>query len=90
MKIWGPTPEIVMTHGAQVIFQEADRVERYLNRHFSSDWGEVGKEDWKQNDQMLKEEGMILSAYTTLAGWKIWIITDPGHEVTTVLTPDEY
>lgn len=47
-------------------------------------------EDKAKNDGMVIEKGMILSAYTLKTGTKIWIITDPGHEVTTFLLPGEY
>jgi hypothetical protein len=86
---WGPTPNVVMTRGAQATF-DVDHPEPYLARHFNGDWGEVGKDDWEQNDRMVADKGMILSAYKIATGEKIWIITDPGHEVTTILLPEEY
>lgn len=79
-----------MTRGAQAVFLKGDDPRPYLARHFNGDWGDVPEEDAKQNDQMKNEDGMILSAYMTVPGDKIWIITDPGHEVTTILLPEEY
>ena len=67
----------------------------FLDRHANGDWGEVGKDDWRANDAALQDGGRILSAYKTLKGAKIWIITeaaddDGRREATTVLLPDEY
>lgn len=87
---WGPTPQIVMTRGVLVAFSKDDTPQKYLDRHWDSDWGNVPPEDAEQNDQMKNEDGMVLSAYETANGTKIWIITDPGHEVTTILLPEEY
>jgi len=33
---------------------------------------------------------MVLSAYESATGMKFWVITDPGHEVTTILLPEDY
>jgi hypothetical protein len=67
----------------------------FLDRHASGDWGEVGKEDWVANDDALHDGGRILSAYKTLRGAKIWIITEAADDggnraATTLLLPDEY
>ena len=51
--------------------------------------------DDQLNDEALKDGSRILSAYLTLKGKKLWILTeatnDDGHrESTTILLPDEY
>lgn len=89
------SPTIVMTPGAEDAVSELEETKNldiipYLDRHFSGDWGEIGKEDASQNDAMVSEKGMILSSYTLPTGTKIWIITDPGHKITTILLPGEY
>ena len=61
-----------------------------LARHSSGDWGEVGKEDHKQNDFSLREGYRLLSAYTSTGGVKFWIITEADRSVTTVLLPEDY
>lgn len=81
--------QFAMTPGARDAL-EGDIPERYLDRHFSGDWGEIPDEDRPINEESLTTKGMILSAYTTRKGDKIWVITDPGHEVTTILLPSEY
>jgi hypothetical protein len=67
----------------------------FLARHLRGDWGEVDEEDKKRNDQALLDGSRLLSAYRTLKGVKIWIITEAvGHDgnraSTCILLPDEY
>lgn len=62
----------------------------YLIRHQSGDWGDIGEEDAESNSLSTFDCGMILSAYTLSDGTKLWVITDPGHEVTTLLLPSDY
>ena len=67
----------------------------FLARHAKGDWGEVCEEDKQLNDQALIDGSRLLSAYATLKGVKIWIITeaadDEGHRAaTTCLLPSEY
>lgn len=62
----------------------------FLNRHLMGDWGEVGSEDWKLNDQALEVGDRLLSAYRTNQGVKIWVITEYDRSATTILLPDEY
>ena len=46
-------------------------------------------EDIKANEDAMKFKDRLLSSWKW-AGIKFWIITDIGHEVTTVLLPEEY
>ena|ERR1019366_7376457 len=67
----------------------------FLDRHASGDWGDVDKDDWAANDGALQDGGRIVSAYRTLRGAKIWIITEAADDegrraATTILLPDEY
>jgi hypothetical protein len=67
----------------------------FLDRHAGGDWGELSKDDWDANDVALHDGGRILSAYKTLKGARVWIITEAadeqgGRAATTVLLPDEY
>lgn len=61
----------------------------FLERHQSGDWGNVSKEDAKENNLSLKEGFRIVSAYTINAT-QIWIITEADRSVTTILLPSEY
>ena len=67
----------------------------FIARHASGDYGEVNDEDRQLNDEALIHGDRILSAYRTLKGVKLWIITeatdDNGHRAaTTILLPEEY
>ena len=67
----------------------------FLDRHARGDWGEVNHDDWQLNDHALRGGSRILSAYKTLKGAKIWIITEAADDdgkraATTLLLPDEY
>lgn len=61
-----------------------------LERHAQCDWGDLDPEDRQANDRALREGTRLLSAYTTTAGVKFWIITEADRSATTVLLPSEY
>jgi hypothetical protein len=88
--------QILATPGALEALQESGQTPQFfLARHIRGDWGEVCKEDKMLNDQALVDGSRLLSAYKTLKGVKIWIITeaddDQGHRAaTTLLLPSEY
>jgi len=63
---------------------------RALRRHASGDWGELDVEDLRANEVALVHGARLLSAYTTRAGIKFWIITEANRASTTALLPSEY
>lgn len=63
---------------------------RALRRHVSGDWGNVCPADAEANEAAVHERARLLSAYTTEAGVRFWIITEADRSVTTVLLPEEY
>ena len=67
----------------------------FLEKHMSGDWGDLGEDDKRANDQALVDDSRLLSAYRTLRGVKIWVITeaadDQGRRASsTLLLPSEY
>ena len=88
--------QIVATPAALQAMQESGQTpDFFLALHAAGNWGEVDSEDWKLNDQALTDGSRIVSAYRTLKGTKIWIITeatgDQGQRAaTTILLPSEY
>lgn len=60
-----------------------------VKKHEKGNWGEVDKEDYQANNRAVEEGSRVLSAYT-VAGKKIWVITEWDRSVTTVLFPNEY
>jgi len=81
-----PLGQVVATPGAVALGVD---FLPYLAMHSRGYWGDVGQEDWEENDLSVKEGYRILSAYNTPGG-KIWIITESDGSVTTVLRPEEY
>ena len=81
--------QIVITSNAHAVLTSED-VSTALLRHSRCDWGDLCAEDHEVNARGVREQGMILSAYQSASGVKFWVITDPGHEVTTVLLPEDY
>lgn len=88
--------QVVATPGGLDALQEAGQSPgNFISRHVRGDWGQVCCDDAKLNDEALLDGSRILSAYKTLKGVKIWVITeaaddDGKREATTILLPDEY
>lgn len=68
------TPGVLEELGKEEIMQA-------LNRHASGDWGDLCKEDKKENDLAVKEGFRILSAYKSGRGKKFWVITEADRSV---------
>jgi hypothetical protein len=83
--------QIVATPNALRALEEANQVpEEFLVRHRAGDWGEVGSEDWQENELSVREGFRVLSSYTLSTGKKIWIITEADRSATTLLLPEDY
>ncbi len=86
-----PVGRVVATPGALAALEQAGQNPiEFLDRHVTGDWGEVGQEDWAENEFSLREGFRLLSAYSTKDGEKLWIITERDRSVTTILLPREY
>ena len=84
-----PPGRIVITDGATAVLSAADAV-RFVRRHLTGDFGEMDAHDRAVNREQMKHGGRVHSQYTLGSGQRIWIITDPGRAVTTILLPEEY
>jgi hypothetical protein len=83
--------QIVATPGALSALEEAHQSpQEFLERHQSGDWGEVGAEDWKENELSVKKGFRVFSTYALSTGKTIWIITEANRSATTVLLPEDY
>jgi hypothetical protein len=83
--------QIVATPGALAAIKKAGQQPgEFLTRHINRDWGDLDKEDRKENEYSLGHGFRLLSAYKTNAGDRLWIITEADRSVTTLLLPEEY
>ena len=80
---------VVITPNALDQLTPAD-VQRGMQRHQASDWGDLGEEDWKENDNALRTGLRLLSVYRSASGVTFWIITEADRSATTLLMPDGY
>lgn len=67
----------------------------FLDQHIQGEWGLVCDEDKALNDSALVNGTRLLSAYTTLSGVRLYVITEATDEdgnraATTILRTDEY
>ncbi len=67
-----------------------DDIQRGLQRHRAGDWGDLGEEDWQENDRAVRSKLRLLSSYRSHNGVTFWIITEADRSATTLLLPDDY
>ena len=84
-----PLGRVLATPGVLEVLTPIE-IAQALSRHVSGDWGEVDAEDAKENELSLKQGFRLLSAYTSAAGVRFWIITEADRSATTLLLPEEY
>lgn len=60
--------------------------------HCLGEWGDLDKHDVKVNEQALRDKGRVMSVYfkNLFDIPTLWVITDGGHEVTTIMLPEDY
>ncbi len=86
-----PLGMIVGTNGAVRALEVAGQgPQEFLDRHVRGDWGEVTEADKRENDYALQYGFRILSAYTTSAGERMWVLTEADRSATTFMLPEEY
>jgi hypothetical protein len=61
-----------------------------LERHLSGDWGDAHEDDVRENHVAIGTRDRIISVYALSTGETVVIITDPGHEMTTIMMPGEF
>ena len=89
--------QIVATPGAlEAIQASGQSPEVFLGAHLEGHWGgELCEEDRRLNDEALLDVSRLLSAYRTLRGIKLWVLTeaadDDGRRASTcLLLPSDY
>jgi len=82
---------IVSTPAAMEALAAAGQdAEFFLTRHARGDWGDLDAHDIEANAAGLRDGERLLSAYTTLGGTRLYVITEADRSATTVLLPEEY
>jgi hypothetical protein len=80
--------KVYASHGAVALGVD---LAPFLDRHVRADWGdELDFNDILANEQALETGDRLLSKYRVRPGVSIYIITEAGREITTVLLPEEY
>jgi hypothetical protein len=88
--------QIVATPAALEAIKDSGQTPAFfLDKHSSADWGDLDAGDKALNDQAIVTGERLLSAYRTLKGVRLWIITeakdDQGRRAcSTLLLPQEY
>ena len=83
--------QVVTTPGALQVLQKAEQEpSEFLDRHVNGDWGDVTDADKQENEVSIEQGFRILSAYTTSAGDRIWVLTEADRSATIILLPEEY
>jgi hypothetical protein len=83
--------KLVATPGALEALADAGQSPMvFISRHIQGDWGECCEEDRRVNEDALRNGGRLLSAYRTVKGVKIWVISESDRSSTCVLLPEEY
>ena len=87
-----PLGRVVATPGALSVLAEASVGPlALLRRHASGDWGEVPREDARENERSLKHGWRLLSSYPLGEdGSRVWVITEADRSSTCLLLPEEY
>jgi hypothetical protein len=85
-----PMGRVVATPGALAVLEDAGQdAGELLARHNSGDWGEVPREDARENDLSVRRGYRILSSYR-VGQSKVWIITEADRSSTCLLLPEDY
>lgn len=82
---------LVVTPGAiEAFLRNRTDDSPYVNRHQSGDWGDVGRDDVRENECALVQDLQIMSAYTLQDGTRLLVVTEADRSATTILLPQEY
>jgi hypothetical protein len=86
-----PLGNVFMTSGAIEALGEAGQsAQEFISRHARLEQGELCDEDHRENLYSVDKYLRIFSAFKTVQGVKLWVITEADRSATTVLLPSEY
>jgi hypothetical protein len=82
---------IVATPAALEVLRESGQDgSEFIDRHVRGDYGHMPPDDVAANEDALRDGARVMSAYTTLSGNRIWVITEADRSITTLLLPEDY
>lgn len=84
-----PLGRVVITLGIRVLGENGIAFGPYLERHRNGDWGDLCEQDKQMNNNALKHNNMLFSAYNLEGGGQIFIKTEWDRSVTTIMLPGE-
>lgn len=86
-----PLGRVSMTRGVHALVLEG-RLDpsTLLQRHVTGDWGDLDDEDKRENEMSIEDGSRLMSSYRIDATLTVWVITEAGRQVTTILLPSEY
>ena len=83
--------QVLLTPGAIEALSESGQMPyEFISRHASLEQGELSSEDHKENLFSVDKSLRIFSAFKTIEGIKLWVITEADRSATTILLPSEY
>lgn len=75
---------IVTPRAAQWVEEAGTTVDALLERHARGDWGEVTEEQWRLNDESLRQNLNLVSTYDLKHGDRLTIFTKADRSYTLV------
>lgn len=67
-----------------------DDIQTAVCRHLAGDWGDLDEHDRQENERALVLGNRLLSVYRGANGTRLYVITESGFALTTVLLPEDY
>ena len=81
---------LILTPGALLALIESREDPRdFVSRHIQGDWGDIGPDEWTDNEYALRHGEQLFSIYHTRHGRKLWVVTEGNRYATTILLPPE-
>ena len=86
-----PLGRLFLTQGAIEALEDAgQQPQEFINRHAQLEQGELCDDDHRENIYSVDKPLRIFSAFKTVRGEKLWVITEADRSATTILLPSEY
>lgn len=89
--------QVVVTRSLSDMIAESEAFSQHvvdcMRRYTACDWGDIGLEDWQQNDDAINPDNTqerVVAVYKNEAWPTVWIITEWDRSYTTILQPSEY